>query len=446
MKKKIVSLVVVLAMIVCLAPGVAGVAKAGQYDYPLTFDAQGGHIDSTNGPATLRKVLSQSVYVAGPESVKHTAYKSGAKFLGWYTTKSGGTRVNKNYVGAPSTVYAQWLKYNYVSSGQGYVSTLGGTVTLNISESGGHYWSIKSNCSWATPKISGNLITVTVGENKTTAKRTATITLSDSYGNSSSFTVWQNPGDIFEAPAINSVFTNVDSQPKYANIISAPDPVTGPDKPLDYNMRYVKWFRTGSNLAGCCTDSAMMDLLNRRLARDRVLSTKFYFDVRDVLEGMSCSGKANDDWRYDASGVYSELCSNGAHTRIYVSGWKYELSYNNNEGTKTTTYFTNNYGSQYGAKTYNVKFEYGAKTADQIKQLLREHPEGIFLYSNVGGAHAVVVVGFENNHFKYIDNAAGRGILSYKDTVFVTGHGQSTATETNGTLFRNIISIAYVTN
>lgn len=132
MKRKTVTILLALALLICIVPQ-ARKAKAGQYDYILTFDGNGGRVDSTTGPTTKKVTLSQSYYVAGPEAVKHTAYKTGYKFLGWYDNK--GNKLDKNYYGAPGTVYARWekLKYKVYYYGNGG-SGVPGTQTKNYGE------------------------------------------------------------------------------------------------------------------------------------------------------------------------------------------------------------------------------------------------------------------------------------------------------------------------
>ncbi|MCR5375573.1 MAG: InlB B-repeat-containing protein [Lachnospiraceae bacterium] len=116
MRKKACWALLVLMLLISMIPAMKKDAKAGQYDYYLTFDTQGGHLDSWSGPATKQFTLSQSYYSAGAEAAKHTAYKEGYNFLGWYTAASGGTKVTKSYYGAPSRVYAHWQKKTYTVS------------------------------------------------------------------------------------------------------------------------------------------------------------------------------------------------------------------------------------------------------------------------------------------------------------------------------------------
>lgn|GEM_PF-2841508 len=108
--KKVVSMVVVLAMIICLLPTMTKEAKAGQYDYTLRFEANGGHIGSTNGPGSKTVTLSQSIYSAGLEcsASRNTAYKTGYTFLGWFD--ANGKQYQSGVTGSPSVVYAHWQK------------------------------------------------------------------------------------------------------------------------------------------------------------------------------------------------------------------------------------------------------------------------------------------------------------------------------------------------
>ena len=115
-KKGLFSVLLVLAVVACFIPAMKKEAKAGQYDYYLTFDSQGGHVDSATGPSTKKVTLPQSYYACGTECQKHTAYKEGYNFLGWYTAASGGTKITSSYYGCPSRVYAHWERKTYTVS------------------------------------------------------------------------------------------------------------------------------------------------------------------------------------------------------------------------------------------------------------------------------------------------------------------------------------------
>ena len=452
MKKKIVSLVVALAMIVCLAPGVAGVAKAGQYDYPLTFDAQGGTIDST-GKTKLTVSLSQSNYVAGGECAKHTAYKSGYIFLGWYTAKNSGTFVGKNYVGAPSTVYAHYAKITASSTSFG---SYGSSVNIVIDAPyGGHDWCIDkitansgSWTSWISIETITNGYRIKASSNMTFFSRYITVVLKDRVtGKTSqaikitqSFVPSENRSEYY---TINNQFVvrkpdGYPSYEKYRNLAQ-------PGQQVTYDFQYASWFwkpdANGQN-GGCCTDSAMMDMLNRRLARDNKLRANYFFDIRDVIRGIAVNVlekteydnvrigvRPGDpaDYRYWSPQLYGVPAGRGSE-RI-----------NAGSGCSSAT-FTNEFGSHTGSTTtYNVRIERNVNET-RIRELLKNHPEGIFVYANKsgGGAHAFLVVGINaSGNFIFIDN----GSNAYGGTVaFGSMNGYSPASN----VFSHIISIAYV--
>ncbi|MBR5676926.1 MAG: hypothetical protein IKX20_02160 [Paludibacteraceae bacterium] len=108
--KKVVSLSLVLVLIVCLVPTMIKGAKAGQYDYSLKFDAQGGHIGSVNGPGTKTVSLPPSSYSAGLEcsANRNIAYRTGYAFLGWFD--ANGKQYQSGVTGSPAIVYAHWRK------------------------------------------------------------------------------------------------------------------------------------------------------------------------------------------------------------------------------------------------------------------------------------------------------------------------------------------------
>ena len=108
--KRIVSLGIVLAMIICLLPVMSKDVKAGQYDYSLKFFANGGHIGSATGPETKTVSLPQSAYAAGLEcsATRNVAYREGYTFVGWFD--ASGKQYKSGVCGSPSIVFAHWKK------------------------------------------------------------------------------------------------------------------------------------------------------------------------------------------------------------------------------------------------------------------------------------------------------------------------------------------------
>jgi uncharacterized repeat protein (TIGR02543 family) len=160
-KRRLFSALLVIALIACFIPAMKKEAKAGQYDYPLTFDTQGGHFDSASGPSTKTISLSQSNLACAGECQKHTAYKDGYTFRGWYTAASGGTKITSSYRGYPSKVYAQWDKKTYTvtynanggsTPPSAQTKTHGVNLTLSSSKPTRTGYDFKG---WATSKTGG---------------------------------------------------------------------------------------------------------------------------------------------------------------------------------------------------------------------------------------------------------------------------------------------------
>lgn len=431
MKKTIVSLLTILALLVASFPIAVQKANADYYciDLYCNPNASNAQVGGSPKGAKVLRTIRRSNITADFNNIKAT--RPGYTFLGWYT--ASGVRLCPSNVSShdKETVYAHW--WGFTSSGQGVLPAQGGTTSVNVN--GGKATlrlisvtrkSGSSGTSWISISISGSNVYAKASENRTNTERSVLVTIEDQSGGSFSFTVKQNPAEIIESIGINRIFeTATANSPKYANIFEAGE------RKYDYNMGYVKWFHL------CCTESAMMDLLNRRLARDGLLKTNYYFDVRDILEGISQkSDKREQGTRYNASRVYTESYNEGKWTKLYKPGWDgvYGEMVNFGPGDSTTSYYENQYGSQYGAKKYTVRYEYGAQTVDYLKKLLISHPEGIFVYSDLGGVHAMVIVGYVNGKFRYIDSAEGKGILEYKDTTFVKGHKKDASTETTSFL------------
>lgn len=470
-KKRQLRLVVAMIIMVGLLLGTASTAGASPNAnyFEVTFSSnapQGGHVGSSNGPATQKRSIRYN-NIATDFNVN--AYFSGYVFLGWYSSSTGNcTKVTsanvRNY--ANKTVYAHWAKApSAVNSGSN-----GGTFSRYISGTNGHTWTAITTTGnqGAAPVVSvsgitngggpslivQNNFTVTVRARTDNSSATWNVTryFRDNYGNTLQMVVTQtmNYGNV--RSRVNST---IQTATKFENLVNPRTNV----EPLNYNMGYARWFQSPDrdnpdHLWGCCTDSAMMDLLNRRLAADGLLKSNYYFDIRDVLVGISCKYK-DPNWRYNASNV--EVCYKGEDLifrtagKAFLDGWNTELSYDSSVRTSST--FTNNYGSAYGPKSYLVQFTYkngkdGENSdwtglRDEIANLLATHPEGVYINSYAGGSHAVLIVGYDsvNKTFTYVDNGAGNGSLSFNETCF---HGEKHNYSSEEDFIKKIFTIAYV--
>lgn len=437
MNKKVTSFLMALAMFVCLLPVVTKQASAGMYTVELTCYANADNvlIDGKAVSGSVGKSLRRGSYLKSDFN-RIKATRSGYVFLGWYTAASGGQKVTGDNVDSlyckacPNQtgylkIYAHWARLVITSSGNGKIYPVGGSTNATLQNLYGHTWTLSkidsvsgsSWGSWLTPSFSNGYATFkTRTKNNELVDRKARAWFTDQYGNAISMEIIHL--------CIDSLFkaSNGTYNDRYKNVVKKAG-----SKPLDYNMGYARWF------TNCCTDSAMMDLLNRRMAYDGYLKKTCYFDIRDVLEGIAVGG-------YDASKV--TVSSGGDLT---TPGWGSEYTYNfpSNE-TELTTTFRNKYGTSGTPKSYSVTFKVIKKGStdikSRIKSLLRTHPEGVFVYSNAGGDHALIIVGYDSNGFWYVDNGTRDiGQILYDQTWFKIGHK---CTEED--FFNGIFRIAYV--
>ena len=469
MKKKIVSLVVALAMIVCLAPGVAGVAKASYDCVDLKCYANGSGVTIKNVAVTdytykgLRRDNASTV-AADFKAINDNTARSGYIFLGWYTAKSGGTKLTANNVESiyaakfkdknqtgTMEIYAHWVKKQ---------STITATcnkriVNVVLGSSGGHNWSVydmSPMASWLTIEKLTNYdsfrFTIAERTDSVYSARGTTVRFRDNYGNIVAVTVSQAPNYENVRARVNGTF----APKRFYNECAA-------NTSSVYNMGYAALFRNGNSGGTWCTDSAVMDLLNRRLAADGLLSTNRFFDIRDIMPAMTSTsiGQTNankqalkqttvsrlsniDDIRSNVYTAFSNKASNDE---------SYELC-NNNSGEYPST-FENIYGKcTNSSKKYTVVFEgvlglSKAKKIEKITSLLNTRPEGVFVYANyeVSGKksqHAMLIVGYTksgNNYtFKYVDNSGNTGVVDFDGTHFSKDLGLSWDTVLGG--IRNI--------
>ena len=434
--KKLVSVVMILAMILCLGQAAMGTAFAGQHDYIVRFHSQGGHIGSSTGPADVTKTLGQDPRAIAAECARTMAYKDGYRFIGWYTAASGGTYISTSYTGTPVDVYAHWVTYTAAYT----VGIDGGSYTLNLEGTSGHRWTYSGSCNWVqvTKKNDKQFkIKVLIRGDVSLLPRVATLNFTDNYGNV--ITVYVTQAALTSDKARKRADNAFDESIRFFNVCTGTETVA-------YNNAYAALFKDSNTW---CTDSAMMDLLNRKLAVQGVLSESCFFDIRDVITGMaSGTGKSKV---IDFSGFKVEKCS---EKHSYVTKGKFKnggefCNYwgENGKVVVHTSTYTNQYGGA-SANTFTVKYEgYEAKNdVNEIKtkiiNLLVAHPEGIFVYSHDNRDHALVIVGYENGKFVYVDNGAGlknTGRIGYDQTYFKTGHKVS-----EDEMFKKIRCIAYV--
>ena len=442
MKKKALSIALIIAIIVCLIPMKTETASASYYNVDLHCytNLSGAVINGTkpnqNGYVS-RSVRRDGNLTSDFNNIKPTC--NGYTFLGWYTAPTGGTKVTaENLVSLytssfPSQVgnmkiYAHWSRLAITSSGNGWVSAAGGSVSVFFNIIGGHNWYITSTAwlsggtGWTSLSRSGSYITVNVQKNNGAHSRQAVVYIYDStMGKTYSFTITQQGYSDYLSGVIKS------TNDRFYNPVSAGGHV-------EYNFGQAALFGPPTNRSGktWCTDSAMMDLLNRRLAVDGQLKAKSFFDIRDIMWGMAHSPSSRDAIAQTSVAQLQPGTAdlNSAVTTTFTNGGEF---CNPDYCNGSTTSFENVYGG-WGNSTaiYEVKFEdYSVKSkVDRINgivNLLNKHPEGVFVYANHNGTHAFLIVDYEKTssgdyRFKYVDNSEARGSLSYSATWFCKGH------------------------
>ena len=175
-----------------------------------------------------------------------------------------------------------------------------------------------------------------------------------------------------------------------------------------------------------CTIGAKADLLNRRLVLDdfrnntNIYSSGYSFNVRDAIVGsckttlsnISYKGKSGDYYLFTYSGgdkLYADA------TATFTNGWTTIGA--NNKYKKTYTYVNVAYFA-YEKDLCDVKAD--------LKALLKQHPEGIYIYTSLnttdpnpqGGylsPHAILLVNYDDKYFYAVDTGGVRRDTYKKD-------------------------------
>ncbi|MCL2311351.1 MAG: InlB B-repeat-containing protein [Firmicutes bacterium] len=86
--------------------------KFKKIEVKLTLDANGGKLWDEKG-GKFKSIVSKNVKKGSPGTISIKPQRSGYDFKGWYTKKSGGTKIDKKVLAKKSvTYYAQWEKSN----------------------------------------------------------------------------------------------------------------------------------------------------------------------------------------------------------------------------------------------------------------------------------------------------------------------------------------------
>ena len=185
-----------------------------------------------------------------------------------------------------------------------------------------------------------------------------------------------------------------------------------------YNFGTTRLFCDWNGQNSWCTDSALLELMNRALAYDGRLGAVSFFDLRDILM-TNCT---NNSWvpnmtvsrgtqRVTAAG--RSTLGKGVYGNVGYSGGE-RINYDYSHRFKTLE-FTNNYGSRHiDPSTYTVTIDYTPwnnrwkrTNKDYLICMLSKHPEGIWIqvdHRAKEGSHCFVVIGYDEQGFWYLDN------------------------------------------
>lgn len=448
MKKKLLAIAMTLVLMCGMIPSsmAAGVPSVKVILYPAASDAT--ITGASTGSAKTKSGDPYNMYYSRAIG-SDVAKRSGYTFLGWYLSIAGGAKVTSStkMTSTTGSVYAHWAKNLSALT----FNENGGTKTVTISGTGGHKWYVynvtQTSLQISVRKKSDTSFDIVVGKRSDSSKSTynATVNFKDGDGNMMSVSVSQTPN---YANVRNRVNNTITTGGRFFNVCAAGAAAT-------YNFKYSALFR-GTNSITWCPDSAMLDLMNRRLAADSKLQSNFFFDIRDVLTGMAekSNGKTGCISVSGATDIFVTVNKANANGEFSNGGGEW---CNYTSGTYTKK-FKNTYGScGKTAANYDVVFE-GVKSwsADkkisELVTLLDKHPEGVFIYSSANNSgktssHAMLVVGYTKTNgtysFTYIDNGASlanSGCIPYSKTCFYSGHKVYNESE----MLAKIYNIAYV--
>ncbi len=133
--------------------------------YSVTYSANGGYIGNKNVKSNTKTGIAYGSAVGSPGNPKRKGYV----FLGWYTKKSGGSKIGSSVqVTSDSVYYAHWAKINTkkkasVSSVKNSAKKTMKVTVKKLSMASGYQirYSLHKNMSSAKKKeASGNVITV----------------------------------------------------------------------------------------------------------------------------------------------------------------------------------------------------------------------------------------------------------------------------------------------
>ncbi|MBO5223698.1 MAG: InlB B-repeat-containing protein [Clostridia bacterium] len=162
--------------------------------YTVTFNSNGGNTISP------KSVTFNSTY-----ETLDSPTRTGYTFNGWYTAKTGGTKVastTKVTTASNHTLYAQWIAKTYTVSGTSangkvywstsQITTSGGSTTLSAAYDSTVYWRIEANTGYTRPQTYYGQLVVN-GSNFTANHTNLTATKSFTACTANTYTVTFDP-------------------------------------------------------------------------------------------------------------------------------------------------------------------------------------------------------------------------------------------------------------
>ena len=461
----------VLMMFFSLIPATTNDAKADPQYFTITLhsNCSGGHIGSSTGPVVKDLQISYRDRALDLKKIDTTkAYCSGYVFLGWFSkstaTGSGCKKVTTSNYANELHLYAHWAK---VESSLNF-NDLGGTSTTKIYATPGHTFAAKNpGCaSWITG------ISVTTGTGSTSALSSASVTtvkatakkwmsvrningrgttirLTDSFSLSMSVGASQS-----------SAYTRIENtlKQKRGNVGYNQGQSffneCAPGQYSSYNFFTCRLFGDVNGKNTWCTDSALVDLLNRALTYDQRIASDFHYDLRDVLL-TNCN---NTSWIGGLKISKNSSTGFAVYENNGNSGGE-KLNYDATKGPQQVSLnFSNKtYGAHGKAeKKYTVIIDQNFRTNrntsgnntnyNAILKLLESHPEGLWIQVKHKGEgdHSFMIVGYDSALW-FVDNGNGAmwngstGIIRYSS---LSDHSYANEQEM---LNSYLLSVGYVT-
>lgn len=221
-----------------------------------------------------------------------------------------------------------------------------------------------------------------------------------------------------------------------------------------FNFGTTRLFADSNWKNSWCTDSALVELMNRALGYDGLLKTDYFFDLRDIL-----NGNCNYNGWVRGLAIRGLSIGRSEYSNAGSSGGQ-KVNYDGHTPVKSFT-ITNDYGSHnVNPITYTVTVDHSPRAnrwkgsnADYVKRLLAKHPEGVWAciqHRDGHGSHCLMIIGYDEDGFFYLDNGnsyrknGSTGIIRFERLYDHDFGGSSLADCEKNMLDNYLMSVAYV--